>query len=50
MASGGLPPEAIPPDIYFKCHPNKKNSTVVCILRESVFHKSDFNKKKVLNT
>lgn len=46
MADGGLPLEAVPPDIFYKCHPNQKNSTVYCALCDSVWHKSDFNRKK----
>lgn len=46
MADGGQLPEAIPPDIYYKCHPKQVNSTVICIICESVFHKCDFNKKE----
>lgn len=42
----GLPPEAIPPDIAFKCHNKQKCGTVVCVLCDEAFHKSDFNKKK----
>lgn len=42
----GLPPEDIPPDIKYKCHPNQTNSTVFCVLCEGTYHKSDFNKKK----
>ena len=49
MAQVGLPPEAIPPDINFKCHPKQINTTVFCILCDSVFHKSDFNRKKGVN-
>ena len=42
MAENGLPPEAVPPDINYRCHPNKVNSTVICILCDNVYHKSDF--------
>ena len=31
MAAEGLPPEAIPPDIYYKCHSKQINSTVFCV-------------------
>ena len=46
MSGGGLPPEAIPPDIVFRCHPEKKNTTVFCAICDNVYHKSDFNRKK----
>lgn len=42
----GLPPEAIPPDINYRGHPDKINKTVFCVLCDSVFYKSDFNRKK----
>ena len=42
MAENGLPPEAVPLDINYRCHPNKMNSTVICILCNNVYHKSDF--------
>ena len=44
MAENGLPPEAVPPDINYRCHPNKVNSTVICILCNNVYHKSDFSR------
>ena len=47
MAGGWLPPEAIPPDIVFRCHPEKKNTTVFCAICDNVYHKSDFNRKKM---
>lgn len=46
MAPPGDPPEAAPPDIYYKCHPQTKCCTVYCILCDSVFHKSDFIRHK----
>lgn len=46
MAAGGIPPEEVPPDIYYACHPKTVNSTVVCILCDRVFHKSEFNRIK----
>ena len=42
MAEKGLPPEAVPTDINYRCHPNKVNSTVICILCDNVYHKNDF--------
>ena len=42
MAENGLLPEAVPPDINYRCHPNKVNSMVICILCNNVYHKSDF--------
>ena len=42
MAENGLPPEAVAPDINYRCHPNKVNSTVISILYDNVYHKSDF--------
>ena len=42
--------ENIPPDpgidIYYKCHPKIKVTTVVCLICESVYHRSDFKKLK----
>lgn len=38
--------DTIPPDKPFKCHPKNFNTTLICILCEAVWHKSDFNKKK----
>lgn len=35
----GLLPEAIPPNIYIKCHDKCVNSIVICILCEVVFIK-----------
>lgn len=42
----GLPPEAIPPDKNYRCHPELVNKTVFCVLCDNVYHKSDFNRKK----
>ena len=42
MAESRLPPEAVRPDLNYRCHPNKVNSTVICILCDNVHHKSDF--------
>lgn len=35
-----------PPDVFFKCHPDKLCTTVVCIICDAAFHKSDFILKK----
>ena len=45
MAAEGRPQQAIPPDIYYRCHPNKLNSTIVCVVCSNSYHKSDFNRK-----
>ena len=45
MAESELPPEAIPPDINYKCHPKVINLTVFCVLWENVLHKNKFNQK-----
>ena len=45
MAASGLPPEAVLPDIYYRCHPSRVNRTVVCMWCSNVYHKSDFNRK-----
>ena len=42
IAEKGLSPEAVAPDIYYRCHPNKMNSKVICILCDNVYHKSHF--------
>ena len=42
--------EGIPPDpgidIFYKCHPKVKVTTVVCLICENVYHRSDFKKLK----
>ena len=38
--------EAVPPDIFFKCHNQTKVTTVFCVLCENVYHKSDFDRRK----
>lgn len=38
--------EAIPHDLQLKCHPEKAAGIVCCILCDSAFHRSDFNRKK----
>ena len=37
---------APPPDIYYKCHPNRVVSVIICVVCNSVYHKSDHNPKK----
>lgn len=46
MASGGNEPPDIGGEVFYKCHPNKKVTAVVCIICEGVYHRSDFNKLK----
>ena len=42
MVENGLPSEAVPPDINYRCRPNKVNSTVICIFCNNVYHISNF--------
>ena len=47
-AGGTLPPE--PPDknqeVVFKCHPKAKVITVMCVVCDNVYHKTDFDRYK----
>ncbi|KAJ8680484.1 hypothetical protein QAD02_016271 [Eretmocerus hayati] len=46
MAEEELATKNVPPDIPFQCHPKQTTSLVVCVLCDSAYHKSDFNRKK----
>ena len=46
MASGGKRPPDKLGEKTFKCHPKVKVSFVVCLICESVYHNSDFEKLK----
>ena len=44
MASGGKEPPDKVEEINFACHPKTKCTTVVCVICESAYHRSDFEK------
>ena len=46
VASSDKEPPDRPVSKYFKCHPKIQVSTVICIICENAYHKSDFQKIK----
>lgn len=46
MASNVKDPPELPDLNFYKCHPNKEVKTVICVICESAYHRSDFNKTR----
>ena len=46
MATIGDGREKRPPDIFYKCHPQEKLETVICVVCDNGYHRSEFDKKE----